>query len=110
VLITLKVKLNPTREQVVKLLATMEQFNLACDYISGVAFNERKFGQVGLHKLTYHIVRERFGLASQMAVRAIGKVVEAYKLDKKTQRSFKPHGVDSRQSVFRFWTAEKPSL
>jgi putative transposase len=104
VLITLKVKLNPTREQEVKLLATMEQFNLACNYISQVAFTTRKFGQVGLHKLTYHTVREHFGLASQMAVRAIGKVVEAYKLDKKTQRSFKPHGAiayDQRNLAWR---------
>ena len=105
VLITLKVKLNPTKEQAKKLLATMERVNAACDYISAIAFQERKFGQVGLHKLTYYTVREKFGLSSQIAVRAVGKVVEAYRLDKrpkpegavvgvkkKTQRSFKPLG------------------
>ena len=91
-LITLQVKLNPTKEQAQKLLATMERVNAACDYVSAIAFKERKFGQVGLHKLTYYTVREKFGLSSQMAVRAVGKVVEAYKLDKKIQRSFKPLG------------------
>ena len=91
-LITLKVKLSPTKKQAKKLLETMERVNAACDYISGIAFKERKFGQVGLQKLVYYTVRERFGLSSQMAVRAVGKVVESYKLDRKTQRSFKPFG------------------
>ena len=54
----------------------MASVNQACDYISEIAFKERKFGQVGLHKLTYYTVRERFKLSSQMAVRAVGKVVE----------------------------------
>ncbi len=82
----------------------MERFNAACDYISQIAFTERKFGQVGLHKLCYYAVREQFGLSSQMAVRAIGKVVEAYKLDKKTERTFKPLGAiayDQRNLAWR---------
>jgi IS605 OrfB family transposase len=40
----------------------------------------------------YRDVRERFGLSAQMAVRAIGKVVEAYKRDKRVKPTFRPHG------------------
>jgi len=88
----MKIKLLPTSEQTEQLLATMKQFNSACDYISEIAFNEKSFTQVKLHKLTYYAVREKFNLSAQMAVRAIGKVCESYKLDTKTLRIFKPYG------------------
>jgi putative transposase len=42
--------------------------------------------------LTYGAVRERFGLAAQLTVRCIAKVADAYKLDRKTQRTFAPLG------------------
>jgi putative transposase len=103
VLITLKVKLNPTREIAEKLRDTMRRFNLACDYISEVAFTANKFGQVEMHKLTYHQVRQQFKLPAQLAVRAIGKVVEAYKVDKKTQRSFKPLGAIAYDQRILTW-------
>src|SRR5207244_3993541 len=37
-------------------------------------------------------MRARFGLSSQMTIRAISKVVEAYKRDKRIQPTFRPHG------------------
>jgi IS605 OrfB family transposase len=42
--------------------------------------------------LTYHPVREAFGLSAQLTVRCIAKVADAYKLDKDTQRTFAPLG------------------
>jgi IS605 OrfB family transposase len=42
--------------------------------------------------VTYAIVREQFELSAQVAVRCIGKVVDAYKVGKKRQRTFKPLG------------------
>jgi putative transposase len=92
VLVTLKVKLLPTLEQAEVLLATMRRVNEACDWISAVAFEKRVFGQVGLHREVYATVREKFGLSSQMAVRAIGKCVESYKLDRRAVRHFRPLG------------------
>lgn len=91
-LLTLKIKLIPTSSQSPQILSTMEHFNLACDYISQIAFSKKVFSQVKLHKLTYYAVREKFNLSAQMAVRAIGKVCESYKVDKKAQHSFKPYG------------------
>jgi predicted transposase len=92
VLLTLKIKILPTAEQAKQLLATMVKFNAACDYSSEIAFNEKCFTQVKLHKLTYYTIREQFQLSSQLAVRSIGKVCESYKLDKKTKRTFRPLG------------------
>jgi IS605 OrfB family transposase len=88
----MKIKLLPTHEQSEQLLETMRRFNLACNWISEIAFKEKAFTQVKLHKLTYYPTREKFELSAQMAVRAIGKVCESYKLDKKVQRAFKPLG------------------
>ena len=89
---TIKIKLRTTATQHAVLLATMRRFNEACDFISKEAFESRIFGKVGLQKLTYSEIRSQFGLSSQMAVRAIGKVNESYKLDKKTQRKFRLNG------------------
>jgi len=103
--LSMKLKLITDETQKQALLDTMERFNSACNYISDVAFENKAFGQIRLHKLTYYEIRERFGLASQMAIRAIGKVVESYKVEKKHKHSFNPHGAivyDQRILKFKF--------
>lgn len=89
--LTVKVKLITTSGQNTSLLKTMEVFNQACNYASEVAFTNKTFGQIGIHKLCYYELRQKFNLSSQLAVRAIGKVAESYKADKKVQHAFKPH-------------------
>lgn len=90
--LTLLVKLAPTPEQHQALLKTMERFNEACNDIAEVAYQNRLANKWALHKLVYYRIREQYGLSAQMTVRAISKVVEAYKRDKKIKPSFKPHG------------------
>jgi len=90
--LTLKIKLLPNADQEKSLLKTIERFNSACNYISEQAFKEKRFNQVKLHHVVYYSVRERFLLPSQLVVRAISKVSDSYKLDKKTQREFKLRG------------------
>ena len=89
--LTVKVKLLPTSEQKASLIKTMEVFNDACNYISQNAWENQTFGQVGLHHLCYRYVRETYGLSAQLTVRAIGKVCESYRADKKTLHVFKKH-------------------
>jgi IS605 OrfB family transposase len=89
---TLAVKLAPSPEQAASLLATMGRFNAACDAIAAVAFHERCANKVALQKLVYYEVRERFGLSAQMTIRAIGKVVDAYKRDRTRKPRFRAHG------------------
>ncbi len=88
---TLLVKLAPTPEQHAKLLRTLETFNAACNAIAAVAFAEQRASKFDLQKLVYYDIREQFGLSSQMAIRAISKVSEAYKRDKAIQPRFRPH-------------------
>jgi putative transposase len=90
--LTLVVKLLPTPQQHTALLETMAQFNAACNAIAEVAYRNRLANKYELQKLVYQNVRERFGLSAQMAIRAISKVVEAYKRDRSIQPSFRPHG------------------
>src|SRR5712692_4048519 len=80
--LTAQVKLQPTPEQADALKRTLKVANVACNYISGVAWQSKTFGQYKLHHLVYADVRAKFGLSAQMTVRSIAKVADAYKLDK----------------------------
>jgi putative transposase len=80
------------QEQHDSLLKTMERFNEACDYISLFAYENRIFGKISLQKHLYYQIREKYNLSSQMVVRALGKVSESYKVDKKVCHEFQPHG------------------
>ena len=89
--LTAQVKLRPTPAQARALVRTLEAANAACNYISGVAWETRTFGKFALQKACYAQVREQFGLAAQLTIRALAKVGDAYKLDKKRKRAFRPH-------------------
>ena len=102
--LTIKIKLLPTEEQKQSLLKTMKAFNQACNWVSEIAFKNKKFGQVGLHKLCYYQIRGRFGLSAQLTVRVIGKVKESYRIEKKQLHTFKQYGAavyDQRILAFR---------
>jgi putative transposase len=90
--LTAKVKLQPTSEQRDYLLQTLERANAACDYISDVAWKNSVFGAFRLQTLVYADVRQRFDLSAQVVIRLLSKVADAYRLDKKTLRTFRKHG------------------
>jgi len=90
--LTLKIKLLPTDEQSDLLLETMTEANTVCNAISDVAWEKRIFNNFKLHHEVYYPIKATFQLASQMIIRQISKVANAYKLDKKTKRVFKTLG------------------
>lgn len=90
--LTAKVKLQPTADQHRYLLQTLERANAACDYISERAWETKTFGTFRLQKLVYSEVRTRLDLTAQIVVRIVSKVADAYRLDKKAQRTFRKHG------------------
>jgi len=59
-----------------------------------VAFAHYLANKIELQKLVYYDIRQHFGLSSQMAIRAISKVAEADKRDKRVRPGFRPHGGD----------------
>ena len=105
--LTAKVKLLPTDDQRQYLLDTLERANAACDYISARAWDEKTFGTFKLQKLVYHDARARFDLTAQMVVRLVAKVGDAYKLDKKTKRVFRPHGAIAYDERILRWYTDK---
>lgn len=102
--LTATIKLQPTDEQRQRLYQTLERANAACNAISEAAWKAKQFGRVPVHRLTYLQVRADFELTAQLVVRCIGKVVDAYKLDKKAKRLFRKLGAvpyDDRILNFR---------
>jgi predicted transposase len=102
--LTLKIKLLPTDEQANLLLETIKEANTVCNAISDVAWGNRIFNNFKLHHEVYHSYKATFKLSSQILVRCIAKVADAYKLDKKTKREFRPLGgisYDSRIMTYK---------
>lgn len=93
--LTLKIKLLPDKEQANSLLKTIKEANIVCNAISDIAWERKCFQQFKLHKESYHAIKSSFNLSSQVIVRCISKVADAYKLDKKVKREFRPFGAIS---------------
>lgn len=105
--LTAKVKLLPTEQQRIALTKTMELANAACNDISDVAWQTRMFNRNNLHHLVYYDIKEKYNLSAQVVVRCLGKVVDAYKLDRKTRRTFRPMGAIAYDDRILKWYADK---
>lgn len=101
--LTAKVKLQPSPEQADLLKKTLETANIACDDISEQAWEHKIFRQFPLHKLTYRDTRNKFPLSAQVVVRVISKVADAYKIDRRVKRIFKPLGAISFDNRILKW-------
>jgi IS605 OrfB family transposase len=109
--ITIQIKLLPDESQYVALKETMQVFSDACNTIAEVAFREQCASKFALQKLVYEDTRRQFGLSAQLTIRAIAKVVEAYKRDKSKQCFFKPTGaVVYDRRIMSFKGLENASL
>lgn len=108
--LTVQVKLLPSKEQADSLKDTLRASNAAANEISGIAWEHGSFGQYKLHKLAYHPVKASSGLSAQMIVRAISKVADSYKLDKKRRRAFKPLGAIAYDDRILRWRESEVSI
>ncbi len=89
--LTLQTQLFPNDDQAAKLKAAVERFNEAADWLAGIAFEHRLANKFTLQKIAYKELRERFGLPSDMAIRCLAQVVEAYKRDKDVRPRFRTY-------------------
>lgn len=106
--LTAKVKLDTTDKERNALKRTLEMANAACNDISQVAWDTKTFRQFTLHKLVYYDIREAYPeLSAQIVVRAISKVVDAYKKDRKVLRTFKPLGSIAFDARIVNWYTDK---
>lgn len=106
--LTAKVKLQTTPEQHRALLITLERANIACNYISDVAWENQVFNKFKLQKLTYQDVKARFNLTAQVVIRCLGKVADAYKLNRKVRRGFDLRGsIAYDDRILRWYTSRQ---
>ena len=108
---TLMVKLLPDRDQTDALVDTFVKFNEACNFVSHIAFEKKLYNKVLLQKLVYKDIREKYGLAAQLAIRVIAKVVETYKADREVLHEFREYGsIVYDQRVLSFKSLDTVSL
>ena len=109
--LTLRLHLLPTVEQHTALRETMRLCNEAATFAAAQGFAAGVFGQVSIHRLAYYEIRKRFGLSSQLAVRAIAKAVECFQRDKTVCPVFRADGaVCYDQRVLSFHGVNSASL
>lgn len=102
-----RVCLYPTNDQHAALKQTLETANAACNHISARAFEAQLFHRYGMQNLTYYDVRARFDLSAQMVIRCLAKVADAYRLDQRTLRTFKPHGSIAYDDRILSWYTDR---
>ena len=104
---TVLVRLEVGAAETPALLRTVETMNRAADAVGEVAFHAKAHRRTPLHHLTYHMVRDRFGLSAQMAVRVIGKVGGAYVRDPSHKPTFRRRGGVPYDPRILSWKGER---
>ena len=103
-IITVKIKLIPSREQKDILLQTFEAFNAAANDAAAIGFDNKVYSQPSIHRLCYFDLRERYGLSSQLAVHATKKAATCFARDKTKCPVFKKRSAisyDQRNMSFK---------
>ena len=100
----------PTKEQEKLIIDTMKEVNTVCDAISEMAFSKKIYNQYKIHHEIYHPFKSKYKLSAQVLVRAISKVCDAYKIDKKVKRVFRPLGAITYDSRILTYKKEVASI
>ena len=77
--ITAKIQISVTTDSRKLLDETMAVYSDACNYVSAYVFRTHDLKQFSLNKILYSILREKFGLKSQMAQSVFKTVIARYK-------------------------------
>jgi len=78
VTISVKFKLELTKEQKQKILDLAKKYRDAFNEVSEYAFNNRVFDHISLHKALYYKIKEKYGFQSQIAISVIREVTQHY--------------------------------
>jgi len=101
-----QVKLLPSPEQAKSLLATMQTFNAACNWLAERATQLGVYSHFGLQSACYKSIRLLFGLSAQAACLVCAKVADTYKKSK-TQRDFRSLGAITYDLRVLSWNLER---
>lgn len=90
--LTVQIRLLPDSAQAAALRETVSIANAAADRLSQLAWDNREFRRYPLHRMFYRQLRDEFALSAQIVCLLVGKVTDAYKLDRDCQRTFRRDG------------------
>jgi IS605 OrfB family transposase len=88
IIITSKIQIYPTTEQVEILKDTMLKIRKALNYISKYIFDNNCLNQSKINAETYYYLRETYGLKSQMAQSCMKTAIAKYKTNKSNGHEF----------------------
>ena len=86
--ITAKIQVVASDEDKALLDETMSVYREACNYVSAYVFRTHDLKQFSLNKALYSILREKFGLKSQMAQSVFKTVIARYKTILENQKEW----------------------
>jgi putative transposase len=105
---TVVCKLAPTSEQVSAIDATLKAFAAGCDLAAATARTLGSTNKVKVQHACYREIRKRFGLSSNLAIRAIARACAALKVPARMHSTFEPTSIDYDARIFSFvewnWT------
>jgi putative transposase len=96
-LLSVKCKLQPGTSEAASFLKTVNQFAAACNHALQIARAENIWNKFKLQTTCYSLIRERYGLSANLAIRALARVGK-----RKGHKSggFKATSVDYDQRIF----------
>ena len=77
--VTAKIQISVDTDSKILLDETMSAYSDACNYVSDYVFRSHDLKQFSLNKVLYSVLREKFGLKSQMAQSVFKTVIARYK-------------------------------
>lgn len=78
-IITAKIKLLPSDEQMVALAQVRTLYTKACNWLSAKVYKTKELGQIALHNAYYQQMRAKLGIKAQMTQSVIKTVIARYK-------------------------------
>lgn len=102
--LTICCKMAPTQEQISEIEDTLKAFADACSWINGNV-DSRIRSKITIQHFAYKGARSRFGLSSNLAIRAINRVAGNRKtaiIDGSEVEEFRPTSVDYDSRIFAF--------
>ena len=86
--VTAKIQVCAYTDSSVLLDETMSVYSDACNYVSGYVFRTHDLKQPSLNKALYYILREKYGLKSQMTQSVFKTVIARYKTILENQKEW----------------------
>jgi IS605 OrfB family transposase len=79
VTVTAKIRLYPSEEQITSLITTLSVIKQSLNAVAKIIYETRELRQPILHQVTYSMLRNDYGLRSQMAQSVAKSVISKYK-------------------------------